>query len=218
MPISGVIPQQAFEQIRDRIGLILATEFASQFALSSGTTPNPTVYTERFIQFDLTEAPAVNVSLQRGDYSLKDPTQVDGTYVFNIEAYATAKATGTVRGDYTSTKSWQRILGMVRAILENPLYSNLGFSTPYLAHTEVGSIQALQPANNNDAVFEAQGMLQFTVRVPEDTILETANDLLFSGTIVRLYNTDIGYYWGDGSAQLATRFVEELTADYFILE
>ncbi len=218
MPISGVIPQQAFEQIRDRIGLILATEFASQYALSGGATPNPTVYTERFIQFDLTEAPALNIRLIRGDYALKDPTQTDGTYVFNIEAYTTSKTTGSVRGDFKSTASWQRILGMARSILENPLYSNLGFTTPYLENTNVGSIEALQPANNNDAVFEAQGMITFTVRVPEDTELQTSNDLLFSGTIVRLYDTDIGYYWGDGSAQLQTRFVEELSADFFILE
>jgi hypothetical protein len=76
MALNGVIAPQKYELIRDRIGAILFAEFANQFTLSGGTTPNPAFYCERIIQFDHTEAPAVNVTLQRADYDNRDRHQV----------------------------------------------------------------------------------------------------------------------------------------------
>jgi hypothetical protein len=218
MAFSGIIPQQQYELIRDRIGVILFSEFANQYNLSGGTTPNPKFYCERIIQFDHTEAPAVNVTLQRGDYTNRDRHQVDGTYMFTIDVYTAAHATSNQRGDYRGAVEMHRILGMIRAIFESPEYRELQFQRPSICHTEIKAISVPEPPNNNESVFEANGRIEFEVRVPETLELQEGLPLMLSNTTVRLYNTDEGYLWGAESQPPPNKFVDEIELKYFIAE
>ena len=95
--IPDAIPPRAFEIIRDRIARILADEIPSQATLKSD--PDLAlineIFVERFVPFDHTEVPAVNVSLSNGDYD--NFTQIDqtGTYIFNVDVYANSNTIGS---------------------------------------------------------------------------------------------------------------------------
>lgn len=218
MALNGVIPQQKYELIRDRIGAILFAEFANQYTLSSGTTPNPAFYCERIIQFDHTEAPAVNVTLQRADYQNMDRHQVDGVYLFTIDVYTAAHATNSVRGDYRGAVEMHRILGMIRAILQSPDYKELLYGFGVLSSTNIKSISIPDAPNNIESVFEATGRIEYEVRVPETVELQEGVPLELATTIVKLYNTDKGYLWGAESAPPPNRFIDEIAINYFIAE
>lgn len=218
MALNGVIAPQKYELIRDRIGAILFAEFANQYTLSSGTTPNPTFYCERIVQFDHTEAPSVNVTLQRADYDNRDRHQVNGIYLFTIDVYTAAHATNNVRGDYRGAVEMHRILGMIRAIFESPEYRELLYGFGNLCRTAIKSISIPDAPNNNESVFEATGRIEYEVTVHETVELQEGVPLELATTIVRLYNTDKGYLWGAESAPPPNRFIDEIAINYFIAE
>ena len=78
--ITQAIPPQAFEIIRNRIGLILAEEIDNQSILTYDPDLDLTVWVERTVPFDKTELPSVNVSLARGSYDSKTYRETDSTY------------------------------------------------------------------------------------------------------------------------------------------
>lgn len=128
-----------FELVRDQIAIILATEVTNQKSLATAGGKNPAlwdfkVYLERSnpldnysSESDLT--PVVAVSYYN---SVFDGTKGDGTETqactaqFNIDCYAIGKSgdsgTGQVNGDQVANESVQRIVRLVRNILEAPEY------------------------------------------------------------------------------------------------
>jgi hypothetical protein len=192
--LGSIIPQQQFEIIRERIGAILADELSNQSTLSGGTYANLAVYIERFIPFDKTEFPAINVALNRGDYDNKDVTATDGTYTFYIDVYASAKSSEDYGGDYAAMAGLQQLLGMCRAILENPVYRTLGFAPPSISRVTVRSIQVGDP-NNHDATSSVMARVELGVRVAE--AVELIDTIVFKEnyTTVKLGLTDKGYLW-----------------------
>ena len=62
--ISGIIPPQQFEIIRNKIGLILFEEIGNQFVLTADEKINAKIFVERFIPFDKTDFPCINVLLK----------------------------------------------------------------------------------------------------------------------------------------------------------
>ena len=100
--INGIIQQQNYELIRDRLGEILAVELANQTVLT-GTEFVKAVDIERLIPYDETDYPVINVVFNNGDYSNKQQTQSDGYYKYFIVGYVKAKTNNSERGDKLAT-------------------------------------------------------------------------------------------------------------------
>jgi len=198
--ISGLIPQQNFEVIGQSIATILSAELANQGLLSSPQTVYAqSVGYERFIPIDQTEYPFVNVVYSRSDYDNKDQTHVDGYNKYWIVAYAWAKTDGTEMGDKRATLKLKRILGLCRAILENPIYKTLGFTVPNAAvsfvNTKVGSIIVPKIDDSGNLLNSTMGYLEYFVKATETNILLDTVLAGQSDTTVKLYDTDEGFYY-----------------------
>jgi hypothetical protein len=193
--ITGPIPPQSFELVRDRIGEILADEINNQFAI---VTNNPdlkaTVWVERFFPFDETELPAVVVMLAKGSYDGQTQIQADGTYTFNIDGHFRSKSKADGKGDKKAMLNLQRLLGVMRGILDHPEYTTLGFQNPFVMKRHIKDISIADP-NGNDVSAVVMGRLTFEVKVPEKYNLKVPGLISGYDTTVKLEETEKGYYY-----------------------
>lgn len=218
MAISGIIPPQGFELARDAIGSILSLEIASQYQMTGDSRYNATVWKERFIRFNAdTECPAINVKLGDGKYSNKDQKLADGEYKYYIVGYVKSASGSNGQGDKDATLVLQRILGMCRAILENPIYNNLNLSRPFVRNTRVGSLMLGVTDETAGAENMVCGYLEFYATIPEYVTLIDPLPLLNSVTQVKLYETEEGYLWGANSAD-GSLFIAEDESPVFALQ
>jgi AraC-like DNA-binding protein len=195
--INGIIPRQAYEIIRDRICQILVEELNNQYAISGiyALQKNAQVFMERMVRFNLSELPAINVGIERGDYSNMHQGQSDGDYRFFIECNTESEGEDALRGDTKSKILVQKILGMARAILENPIYKTLGF-TPgqFIKHRHIeGFVFAEQIREDSSAATMAR--MTLVVKAVETTDLIEANLIAGWDTEVKLHDSEQGYYW-----------------------
>lgn len=195
--IPAAIPTQAFELIRNRIAEILVDELPSQATLQGDSQLNATVYVERFVPFDLTELPAINVSINRGAYSEHTQRSTDGEYTFNIDVHTSAKSTSTVRGDVLAQFRLQKMLGVCRGILEDSRYKTLGFAPPFIESRKVTAMEFAQPTEG-DGTSSVVGRLTFIVRAPDRNGVVTPELIAGYDTQVKLALTNKGYiFTGD---------------------
>lgn len=192
--IVDVIPPQGFEIVRDRIGEILFDEISSQVAQSYNTDIDAQVYVERSNQIDKTELPLINISLSTGSYDNKNQGNLNGTYIFDIDAYTHSKSTEDESGDVLAALKLQRILGVCRAILENPVYKTLGYMPGFIIRTGCSDINiAIPGAGKLDTLNTLMGRLSFTVVLIENT--ELIVPVLIAGydTSIKMVLTNTGY-------------------------
>lgn len=193
--LTGIISPHAFEIIRDRIGEILADEIANQYTLTSDEDLNlGEVWIERFVPFDKEELPTINVSLASGAFSGQTQKHTDGVYTYFIDVYTKAKTSETDRGDVLATIRLHRLLGVCRAILENPQYKTLLFTAPFIFNRHFESLSIAEPGTQ-DAVSSIQGRLTFSVKAIETNELITPILLGIHDTRVKLNLTDKGYFY-----------------------
>jgi hypothetical protein len=193
--ITGVIPSQQFELIRDRIALVLFEELAKQYTLTTDERLNVKVFLERAIAIDKTEMPCINVLLNSGIYSNKSTVTTDGEYSFSIDVYSKEKSTTTVSGDTLASLSLQKLMGVCRAILANPVYRVLGFDTKLIKGTEVEGLSIKEPTDNNDSTMSIMGRLNFKVIVVETTQLINAVPITGQETTATINLSDSGYLY-----------------------
>lgn len=196
--IKGIIPAQYFEVIRDRIAEILADELDGQVLLTYDTDLEVKgVYVERSVPFDNTEMPAINVSFSGGDYNNQTVRDADGSYSFFIDVFTQAKTTDDDRGDKLAMFKLHKLLGVCRAIIQNPIYKTLGFEPPFIMSRQISSIVIAAP-KEGEALKVVMGRLILAIVAPEDTQLLTAELIAGFDTQVKLALTDKGYiYSGD---------------------
>jgi hypothetical protein len=199
--ITGAIGRQNYELVRDRIGGVLQDELDTQWQLTYDNNLDAVVYIEHGVRFDHTQIPAVNVSLSSGLYSGKDQTQVDGTYTYNIDCYAKADSTSETDGSSIAAFRVHRLMGVVRAILENPKYNSLGFDKPFNCRVSVDQID-VEHANIEDTYSTIMGRIQFTVKVPETVELVTPNLIDGYDTSVKMGLTERGYRFSGNNAPI----------------
>lgn len=194
--IQGVIPRQGFEIIRDRICEILVDEFAGQFILSGDADlESMKVYMERMIPFDHTELPALNVGIERGDYQSYHQGQSEAVYRFFIEANTFGETDDDFRGDTLAKVTVHKIIGIARAILENPVYKTLGFQAGQLiSHRHIESF-VFAESTRQDAENVTMARMILVVKCVETTELIEADLISNWNTTVKLYDTNKGYYW-----------------------
>lgn len=192
--IDSIIPVSYFEQIRDRIGAILALEIENQLLLSGNYEIDSDIFVERSIPFDKVEIPTLNISLATGSYDNKSQGYVRGTYDFFIDVYTSSKAGNGIDADARATFKLNRLLGIVRSILENPVYKTLDFTPPGIRHTECSSIN-IRSNQSRDALHTAMGRIIFKVVADETTTLLTPLNIAEHYTQVKLDLTDKGYQY-----------------------
>lgn len=192
------IPQQNFELIGARIFEILRDEIAAQ-ALIAPVTPelNATVFHERFVPFDKTDMPCVDVIFSNGTYDNQNTKTADGVYKYFIDVYCKSKTVGTDRGDKLASLQLHRILGICRAILESPQYRTLAFAAPSIQNTTVVDVAIEQPNNTQDAQSVIMGRLTFDVSVCESVQLLTANNIAGWETSVEMDESGSGYQFSN---------------------
>lgn len=197
--ISVVVPTQNFELIRDRVGEILASEIDNQATLSyEPYLELVTVEVERSIPVDKEEVPLVNISLAKNEFSNKHQGSEDGLITLNIDVYTSGKATEingvTYRGDKISAIRCQKLLGLIRYILSDPIYKTLGFAAPSISRVYSGDIN-IKPIGIEDDPNFSMGRYTLNVVCNESNKLITPNLIAGFQTTVQLNNSDQGYFY-----------------------
>ena len=192
--INNAIPQQNFELIRDRIGLILKEEIDNQAnTLISDPDLNASVWVERFVPFDKSDFPCVNILFSGGPFENINTVSVTGVYTFLIDVYTSSPTTTGQDGDQKASFVLQRLLGIIRAILENPVYRILDFNPGTVLGTEVENLGVMDPQNNQDATSTIKGRVTLKVKACETTQLLDASPIEGFETAVKINLTDKGY-------------------------
>jgi hypothetical protein len=207
--IPGIIPQQNFERIRDRIGVILFQELENQWLrtgdsdlrkpLSQGETDADAdgipVWNERIVPFDQAEMPCINVGYNGAPFENNNPLWSEGVNTFFIDVYCSAAATPETEADTLAAHKLQKIIGKIRFILRHSFYRTLGFAPGFIGGTRIASIEIADPKATQDANGCVMGRLIFEVKATEDvTPLEPVDASNFM-TTVTLFESDKGYVW-----------------------
>lgn len=191
--INDTLLPEAFEFVRDRIAEILTDELDNQYVNMGNYFADVRIFTERSIAFDKEELPAVNVSVGTGTYANQHQGQSQGEYVFFIDIHTNAKH-GAESADLVSAIHCQRLAGLVRAILENPIYKHLGFQPPFISRRYMEKFDIAAP-KENDSLHSQMIRQYFHVSVVESSILITPPLIDGFETTVRVNNTNQGFEW-----------------------
>ena len=195
--ITTAIPKQNFELVRDKIGVILADELPNQATLNANTDLNVQVYSERLTPINASELSFVNISYNNSSFDENTTVQSVGDNTYFIDVYCRAKSDVVINGDTKSVLKRDRIVGVIRAILENPVYRTLGFVAPSLNRTTVTQIQTPDSFNSKDSSFVAIARITFVVNVPEKVSLINANIIQGMSTSIKLSETEKGFVYID---------------------
>jgi len=193
--ITTAIPEQAFELIRDKIGLIIADELAAQFVLNPDPRIDAPVFIERIVPIDKSETPVINILYSRSNYDNNTAIKSDGENTYNIDVYSKGKSKEGEQGDTLAMIALARLLGVIRAILESPHYLTLGFAPPFIKKTTVTGIQVADPRDNQDGANMMMGRLTFTVDAVDVTEQIQPVDAEGYDTQVKLSETDKGFVY-----------------------
>lgn len=185
------LAKQGFEIIRDKIGEILLTELRYQFDYFNNKNCDVNVFGDAVI-LDNSEVPLVNVSLDSGNFALKDAISTDGSYTFNIDVYTKSKNTNDVVSDSNARAKCHNLLGVCRAILDHAHYRTLNMNPNFVGHTMVQSL-GIAELNKNDSETVAMGRLVFLVRINEQQNFDYGNLFKESLVNIKIENTNIGY-------------------------
>lgn len=191
--IRAEIPQSNFEIIRNRLGVILRTEFDYQdYVTTDPLFLNPTIAVEATTPTDISQMPLLNINMAAGSFASKTAKHTEGTYTYNIDCYISAKTTSAYNGDQRSSILAQRLIGIAQKILDNPVYRTLGFAPSVITRVKCTDIN-IADANYLDLENTRFVRLVCQVEAPEDNLLYNANliDEYFSSA--KLYLTDEGY-------------------------
>lgn len=192
--ITDTLLPEYFEFIRDRIAEILIDELNNQYVNKGNYFAEARVFVERSIAFDKTELPALNVSVGTGTYSSQHQGQSLGDYVFFLDVHTSAKHNDTDSADKVAAIHAQRLAGLVRAILENPIYKTLGFATPSISRRYMEKFDIAAP-KENDAMQSSMIRQYFHVSVVETSKLIVPTLIAGYDTVVKVNNTNEGYQY-----------------------
>lgn len=189
--ITHLIGRTRGEILLDKICQILTEEIASQSTLAVDPSVDARVWMSRYTPFDKTEMPAINVTLASADFTSKTTKSQDVTYTYSIDVY--------VRGESNKSSILlkNRIAGLVRGILDNPIYKTLDLPPAVLRTTAIKRITHTDPLDDSAPTdYITMCRLDFEVQTWEDTQGIDALILACTSTVVKLYDTEQGYYWG----------------------
>jgi hypothetical protein len=192
------IPEQNYELIGHRIAEILTDELDMQAILNYEPNLEVSVWRERTKAFASTELPAININFPIGNYGNDHQGSSDGTYTFFVDCHTQSKDDENETGDIRANKKVQRLMGVCRYILKDPIYKTLGFAPGFVQRVSVQSITIAQP-DQGDEMNGAMARLVFIVQANERNTL--LNPPLIAGyeTTVKMNESDEGYFYEGGT-------------------
>ena len=196
--INQIIQTQGYELIRNKTGEIIIIELFNQSALTYDEDLDATVYVERFISVSHDEMPVINISLANGTFDSFKQTNHDGKYIFNIDFYVNAISETDVNGnvieaDVSANFKLQKLMGVVKSIIMNPIYRTLDFAPPFIIGRTIDEMNIQDPNKFQEATSSVMGRLIMTVKCVETLELITPILLQQNNTNVKLALTDKGF-------------------------
>lgn len=200
--INAIIPEQNFEKILDRIGEILTVELDRQATFTYDAVLEAVVHKDRAVAFGHTECPAVNVIYHSTEFSEQSLPSTQGVNLYHIDCIVDGESedgdgsdVNTMMGDILAKAKLNKLMGVIRAILEDPKYKTLGFQAPSIGNRHVVRMYFLK-AINQDARNVRIGRIEFSVKAPEyPAELITPVPIGGNDTTVKLALTETGYIW-----------------------
>lgn len=192
--ILNIIPAQNFEALVAAVGAIITSEFANQLTLAPTATIFSTkVWLERFIAFDKTELPAINVFFSNANYNDNDPHNSRGDVKLNIEVITNAKHTATAQADGLAVSKLNKLTGAIRYILEHPAYITLGLPK-FVSSSLIESIRNTQPTQQGDGLHTVSSIISFNVNLRESNGNLAGINLDWTSSNLTIGSTDKGFY------------------------
>lgn len=193
--LNKVINPQAFELIRDRIASILYDEIGNQYVLTyDPDLASIPIEIEGINPEDKIDLPLINVSLGGGKWDeFKEYNgEILGAYIYYVDVYSDAASTDSAQGDNISARKLQKIIGLCRAILENPIYKTLDYAPGFVKRVGCKDLLIKDKARN-DTMNSQMGRIIFSVEVFETDQSQDGVLLQQSNTTVTVNNTSDGY-------------------------
>lgn len=193
--IDYIIQAQRFELVLDKICYILADEISNQGVLTSDNLlTDVQIWKERFIAFDKSELPAINVYFENSDTLENTPITTKQTAKFKIEIIVNSKHSATERADTSASIKCHKLIGIIRYILKNPNYLRLDFdiSENFIFNTNISGIQMSQPLEK-DGFHIISASLDFEVTFEEynGEIQPVAGEIY--DTVIKIAETEKGF-------------------------
>ncbi len=211
--IDEILGPSSFELIRDRTAAILADELGNQAVLQAqAVTPDQDlieqltrlkIVTERFRPFNESDYPALDVFLFQDEFDNKSQQSVRGTIQLYLDLYTDGERKAIDResdaGDQLSAKRAQRIVGLIRTILEHPAYNTLDFDVTagevIIQRTLVSAVKRTEEENTRDGLNVMMYRVIFEVVASETTNALDGLPLALATTDVKIDETDLGYQY-----------------------
>jgi hypothetical protein len=190
------IPPRGFELIRDRIFSILVDEIPNQSTIQADPSINANVFLERYIPFNKTELPAINVNMASGNFNNKKASDGVGSYNYNIDIYCAAKTDVTDFGDTKASLVMEKLAGICQYIFSDAQYRTLGFSfnVPFIVRVTVLDFNIKDPNTNGaDGLSTVMGRINLEVMAAECNTPLSSIQLQESTTSVKVNDTEKGY-------------------------
>lgn len=191
--IKTVIETDSFQVIRDKIAAILLDELANQSVLDE----NPDlaydkIWKERRRPFNLSEIPAINLSIGSVDYAEKFRGGRKPEIVYFIDVYNSKLHDSSDADELVMDSIWH-VVRTIQYILDHPAYGSLLLS-PLISHTEITKVtpgQAEMSDGGQCGILRIEFLVKtISVEAPFDL-----KDLDGNDTTVKLIETDLGYYY-----------------------
>lgn len=189
------IAQGGFEIVRERIAEILYMELTAQYGFRyDDWLAVQRVYVGRFLNFNESELPAINVHASRIDLDNHDVLQADGTGIYWIDVYTGAKSRSNSDGAAVAMANLQSLVSVCRGIIQHSEYKTLGFAPPFIMYRRVMQM-LFNPPEMKDNYSLAMGRIVLHVKAPETNGLYIPRNIDSYQTSIKLAESERGYYY-----------------------
>jgi hypothetical protein len=161
------IGQSNFELVRDRIALILKEECDAQAARQSNTELTGTFYIERYTPVNEGEGSVITVNLDSCNYDDQTPVSQSNEVTINIDIYNDKNQTSSIDGYEAASKENARLAGLIRYILQAPIYDRLSFTNGIVERRSVKNIRFARVSDEQDSYYTRMSRVQIVVKVNE---------------------------------------------------
>lgn len=179
--ITVPILEGSYEVVSAQVALILSAELANQVALQ------PTVDLEfsnvfylRAVPVNLSEGTVVNVMYAQSNYESQTQrdTKSDISVLIDVYSRVYQGVGDSQTNDQLSRLKCNRLLEIIRAILESNEYKRLGFEDKrFIERVHVQSVQVEDPANRKDESGAVMGRLNLSVKANDGQVPQGSIDL-----------------------------------------
>ena len=188
----AIIPAN-FEFVRDQIGSLLKVELDNQAAFWGDEDLTSQVFIERFTPIDRAEGNCIEVGIMKMGFDNQTPISQRNGVDYAIDVFVNALEKGDDDGCYLSGAKLHRLAGLIRSIIQNPIYDKLGFAPGLIERRSIQNIQFAQKEDNHDTLNSRMARITLHVDMHEESSGIVPKQLISYLTVVKLAMTEKGY-------------------------